>query len=70
MSTNNQLVVLKEKDKFELHENFCVDNDFEPSKETLLKSFDVLETAIKYANEYCQEEIVEYGYVIRDECLK
>lgn len=71
MSTNNEVIILKnKKGKFEIHENFCVDNDFEPDKDTLLKIKDTLIEAIKYANEYCRTEIVEYGYEIDDSCLE
>jgi len=69
MSSNNQLIILKEKD-FEVHENLCYDNDFEASKETLLKKFKTLKEAIRFANEYCNEyPYVEYGYHICDSCL-
>ena len=50
MSANNQLIITKKKGKFEVHENLCVDNDFTPNKNTLLKSFPTLPKAIKYAN--------------------
>lgn len=70
MSINNQLVITKKNKKFEVHENFCVDNDFEPDKDSFLKSFSTLEEAIKYANEYCNEwPYVEYGYHICNNCL-
>jgi len=70
MSTNNQLIIIKKKE-FEVHENLCVDNDFEPSKDTLLKKFKTLKEAIKFANEYCNEwPGVEYGYWISEECLE
>jgi len=63
MSSNNQLIILKNKKvkrfPFEVHHNLCVDNDFEPSKDTILKKFKTLVGAIKYANEYCNE----YSYV-------
>jgi len=70
MSTNNELFIIKENGEFEVHENLCVDNDFESDKESLLKSFPTLQKAIKYANEYCNEwPGVEYGYHICDSCL-
>ena len=37
MSANNQLVILKGKEFFEVHQNYCVDNDFEPSEEQIMK---------------------------------
>lgn len=70
MSANNQLIILKEGDYFCIHENLCYDNDFEPDKESLLKSLPTLEKAIKYANEYCNEyPYCEYGYHIDESCL-
>ncbi len=61
MSANNQLVVLKnKKEKFEIHINWCVDNDFVPSKESLLNVEEKLESAIKFANKYCNENMIEY----------
>ena len=70
MSSNNQLIILKEKDKFEVHENPCVDNEFIPNEETLLESHLTLDEAIKYANDYCKKwPEVEYGYRIDDSCL-
>ena len=70
MSSNNQLIILKKKQKFEVHHHFCVDNNFKTSKGTLLKKFKTLDEAIRYANAYCREEIVEYGYHIMDNCLE
>jgi hypothetical protein len=64
------LVILKKKGKFEVHHHFCVDNDFVPTKETLLKKVKTLVEAIKFANKYCRKEVVEYGYYICDSCLK
>lgn len=69
MSANNQLIITRKKDKFQIHENFCMDNDFEPDKASLLKTEKTLEEAIKFANKYCQENIVEYGYHISNNCL-
>lgn len=69
MSSNNELIILKERD-FEVHMNSCVDNKFISSRETLLKKFKILQEAIKYANKYCNEEMVEYGYRIYDSALK
>ena len=69
MSTNNALVITK-KQKFEIHENLCYDNDFEPNKNTLIGEEDTLIDAIKFAKEYCQENLVEYGYSISDSALE
>jgi len=69
MSANNQIIILKKKDKFEVHENLCVDNDFESSKESLLKEFNSILEAIKFANEYCNEyPFVEYGTYVHPSC--
>jgi len=70
MSTNNQLVIIKKKGMFEIHENSCVDNPFKPNKGTYLNKRKTLKEAIKFANKYCREEIVEYGYYIGNSCLK
>ena len=74
MSANNQLIIYKPKkhknSKFEVHHNLCVDNDWKYNKRDILEKFDTLENAIKFANNYCKKEIVEYGYSIDDSCLE
>lgn len=71
MSINNQLIIRKNKGHFEVHENLCVDNNFEETDKNLLKKFKTLIMAIKYAQEYCNEyPYVEYGYYITDEALE
>ena len=70
MSANNQLVILKKNKKYEIHMDFCVDNEFEPTKSSLLKREKDLVSAIKFAKQYCAEEMVEYGYSINDNCLE
>ena len=71
MSSNNQVIITKKNKKFEVHENLCVDNDFESNANSFLKSFLTLEEAVKYANKYCNEyPFVEYGYHICDNCLE
>ena len=71
MSSNNQLVILKKKGKFEIHENFCIDNEFKSSNKTLLKKEDTLIKAIRFAKKYCNEyPYVEYGYIIMESALK
>jgi len=74
MSANNQVIILKNKEfklkQFEVHEHFSVDNFFEPNRKTLLKRFKTLIKAIKYANEYCRENMVEYGVYVGDSCLE
>jgi len=64
MSANNQIEIIEEEGKFFIHENFCVDNQFFPDKETLLETKDDLRDAIKWAENYCIENVVEYGYRI------
>ena len=68
MSANNELVILVRK-KIEVHINFCVDNDFVPSQNTLLKKFDELLNAIRYANNYCDEKMIEYGFRLDYSCF-
>lgn len=68
MSANNQLIIIKQGSLFCVHEDFCVDNDFEPTNENLLYKAKTLKQAVQWANEYCSREIVEYGIKISDEC--
>lgn len=71
MSSNNQLIILKnKKGKIEVHENPCMDDEFEPSKESFLKAFNNLDGAIFFASDYCKKEQVEYGYIIDDSCIE
>lgn len=77
MSSNNQVIILKNNKnplgnlKFEVHENICVDNDFEPDDETLIKRFNSFKKALIFAKKYCNEyPYVEYGYTIYDSCLE
>lgn len=71
MSTNNCLYIRKTKKGFEVHHNICVDNEFKPNKETLLKVEKTLQEAIKYAQEFCNEyPYVEYGYFIDANALE
>ena len=52
MSTNNQVIIIEKGNKFFIHENLCVDNDFKPNKNNLLTIKESLRDAIKYAEEY------------------
>ena len=62
--------VLKKK-PFEVHENLCVDNEFNPTGETLISRHENLIKAIKQAKNYCNTyPYVEYGYTIGDSCLE
>ena len=73
MSSNNELLLIKTKKSkrcpFEVHENPNVGNTFYVSERTLLRRFPTLVDAIKFANKYCEDEIVEYGYRIHWSCL-
>jgi len=70
MSNNNELIILKnKKGEFEIHENLCVDDELEPDNESLLTKESCIEDAIRFANKYCSENTVEYGYHINDSCL-
>jgi len=67
MSANNQMLIFKIKNEFCVFENCCVDNDFlkpRNNKRALFKDKS-LEKAIKFANRYMLENIVEYGLSIR-----
>lgn len=68
MSSNNQLIILKKKGKFQVHINLCVDNDFESSEETFLKEFKTIEWALKFCDKYQSENLVEYGTYIHPNC--
>lgn len=65
MSSNNQIIIMKVKRKgYEVHENCCVDNDFEPNEETLIGKAKTLEKAVKIANKYMEDNLVEYGIAV------
>ena len=68
MSSNNQLVILKKKDLFEIHENSCVDNSFKANKNSYLNSRKYFEEACKFAQKYQRENIVKYGIFIDPSC--
>ena len=71
MSLNNQLIIRQNSNgRFEVHENSCVDNDFKPSKHTIIKYEDTLEKAVIFAQKYSNEELVEYGIWISPSCWK
>ena len=71
MSSNNQVIIVKNtKGIFQIHENLCVDNEFTPNKESLLRSEDTLELALKFAYGYCSKEIVEYGVYVSSSCYQ
>jgi len=62
MSSNDELIILKKKGRYQVHHNLWVDNNFKPNKGSLLKEFDNIKDAWKYAREFCNEwPYVEYG---------
>lgn len=66
MSSNNQIVIIKNSEgKFEVHHHLCVDNDFVLTDDSLLFETNTLEMAIKTANKFMEENIVEYGLNIQ-----
>ena len=70
MSSNNQLIIIKEKGKFEVHLDPCVDNHWWSSEETFLKRFNSILHAIRFANEYSQEEMIEYYPFVHPSCYE
>ena len=61
MSTNNELIIRKEKKTFVVYENICVDDEFTFPKSCIIGKSKDLEEAIGMANQYMQENLVEYG---------
>lgn len=56
MSANNFLLITEEKNKWVVEQR-----DADTGSGYEMKSFKTLEEAIKFAQEYMEEEIVEYG---------
>lgn len=70
MSSNDQIVIIKRRGKYEVHHNYCVDNEFKPNKFTLEGKRDTLVEAIRYAKELCNEyPYVEYGFNVWSSAL-
>lgn len=66
MSSNDQVVIIEKDYKFYIYHNLCIDNDFKPTKNNLLKIKDTLKEAINFASSFCNEyPYVEYGYTIQ-----
>lgn len=61
MSSNNEIVIVKKGKKFGVYENPCVDNEFSTLTSYLIGEKDSLEKAIKTAQKYMRENLVEYG---------
>ena len=68
MSSNNKIIILKKKGVFEIHMQSNVENDFKPTKNSLLKKHSILEWACKFAQDYQKENTVEYGIFIHPSC--
>jgi len=65
MSSNNQLIIKKRnKHKYDIYMDFCVDNKFKYLKENKLETETSLSKAIKWCHKYMAENLVEYGYFI------
>jgi hypothetical protein len=56
MSANNYLLITEEKDSWTVEEN-----DADTGNGTVLESFKTLKKAVKFAQKYLYENIVEYG---------
>jgi len=66
MSANNQLLIFKIKGEYCVFENHRVDNKFRKprsSRKALYKSDNLLEATL-FANDYCNKNIVEYGFSV------
>lgn len=61
MSANNVLIISKSLGKWRIKE---IDWDTRNAYSNKFKNFNNLEEAIKFANEYCDNNVVEYGYRI------
>jgi hypothetical protein len=61
MSANNQVIIIEKDKTYEVHENMCIDNEFKPSKDTMLTRKRDLVKAIKIA----QNVGAEYGILFR-----
>ena len=67
---NNRLFIIKNKlQEYEIHLNSDIDKKFIPSNKTLIEKQTFLEFAIEFANDYCNENFVEYNYYIDKSCL-
>ena len=66
MSSNNQVIIIEQKDGFYIYENPCVDNDFIPCARNLIDKQKSLRKAILSAQRFCNVyPYVEYGYAIQ-----
>ena len=60
MSANNQIVIRKEKGKYIIYINLCVDNEFDFNERSIIGESTSLKGAIKIANNYIKENLVEF----------
>jgi len=74
MSANNQLIIFKLKSSYYVLENPCFDNEIpepktdeqiEQAKKQAIYKDRTLSRTIKWANNYCAQNIVEYGVSVR-----
>lgn len=61
MSSNNRIIISKEKGKFIVYHDLCVDNEFVPEENDKIGEAKTMEKAVKIANKFMAENIVEYG---------
>jgi hypothetical protein len=66
---NDQVIVLRNKKKFEVHIHEDIDLPFEMSQETLLHNpFKDLDGALLFADRYCKGNNIAYSYRIDSSC--
>ncbi len=61
MSSNNQIIIRKEKEKWIVYHDLCVDNEFEFDKKYIIGKGNNMEEAVKIANDFIKENLFEYG---------
>lgn len=70
MSANNQIVIVKQDEHYNVFHNRCVDNEFFPDhhKPLNIERFNNANEALNFAQEQLQDEdfYVEYGIVFMD----
>jgi len=65
MSANNQVIITENPQGwYDVWINHCVDNEFEYNHADLLCSQPTLKESVTWVNQYCKENMVEYGYTI------
>jgi len=61
MSSNNQIIISKEGKGYVIYHDLRVDNEFEFDDEDIIGKAKTMEEAVKIANEFMVDNIVEYG---------